>query len=106
MSQACRTYIRANLDMNLFSLIYNYKSNLSYAPMLSGRKGVKRADMTVDSTSYFKEILQLDILHTPEQKYYNYYTDFVKTATGIRSISLCKTLFGRTCFLPGVLPVI
>ena len=82
MSQACRTYIRANLDMNLFSLIYNYKSNLSYAPMLSGRKGVKRADMTVDSTSYFKEILQLDILHTPEQKYYNYYTDFVKTATG------------------------
>lgn len=47
MSQACRTYIRANLDMNLFSLIYNYKSNLSYAPMLSGRKGVKRADMTV-----------------------------------------------------------
>ena len=35
--------------------------------------------MTVDSTSYFKEILQLDILHTPEQKYYNYYTDFVKT---------------------------
>lgn len=82
MSQACRTYIRANLDMNLFSLIYNYKSNLSYAPMFSGRKGVKRADMTVDSTSYFKEILQLDILHTPEQKYYNYYTDFVKTATG------------------------
>ena len=75
MSQACRTYIRANLDMNLFSLIYNYKSNLSYAPMLSGRKGVKRADMTVDSTSYFKEILQLDILHTPEQKYYNYYKD-------------------------------
>ena len=64
MSQACRTYIRSNLDMNLFSLIYNYKSNLSYAPMLSGRKGVKRADMTVDSTSYFKEILQLDILHT------------------------------------------
>ena len=39
MSQACRTYIRANLDMNLFSLIYNYKSNLSYAPMFSGRKG-------------------------------------------------------------------
>ena len=57
MSQACRTYIRANLDMNLFSLIYNYKSNLSYAPMLRARKGVKRADMTVDSTSYFKEIL-------------------------------------------------
>ena len=39
MSQACRTYIRANLDMNLFSLIYNYKSNLSYAPMLFGQEG-------------------------------------------------------------------
>ena len=39
MSQACRTYIRSNLDMNLFSLIYNYKSNLSYAPMLSGQEG-------------------------------------------------------------------
>lgn len=105
MSQACRTYIRANLDMNLFSLIYNYKSNLSYAPMLSGRKGVKRADMTVDSTSYFKEILQLDILHTPEQKYYNYYTDFVKTATGIPD-KFVQDPLGRTCFLPGVLPVI
>lgn len=82
MSNACRTYIRSNLDMNLFSLIYNYKSNLSYAPMFSGRKGVKRADMAVDSTSYFKEILQLDILHAPEQKYYNYYTDLVRVATG------------------------
>ena len=50
--------------------------------MLSGKKGVKRADMTVDSTSYFKEILQLDILHAPEQKYYDYYTDFVRIATG------------------------
>ena len=101
MSQACRTYIRANLDMNLFSLIYNYKSNLSYAPMLSGRKGVKRADMTVDSTSYFKEILQLDILHTPEQKYYNYYTDFVKTATGN-----FRDKFVQDPLWPGVLPVI
>lgn len=83
MSRACRTYIRANLDMNLFSLIYNYKNTLSYAPMLSGKKGVKRADMAVDSTSYFKEILQLDILHSPEQKYYGFYTDFARIATGV-----------------------
>ena len=82
MSRACRTYIRANLDMNLFSLIYNYKNTLSYAPVLSGKKGVKRADMVVDSTSYFKEILQLDILHSPEQRYYGFYTDFARIATG------------------------
>lgn len=82
MSQACRTYIRSNLDMNLFNLVYNYKSNLGHAPMLAGKKGVKRADMTVDSTSYFKEIMQLDILHAPEQKYYDFYMDFVRKATG------------------------
>ncbi|WP_044262252.1 TlpA family protein disulfide reductase [Bacteroides timonensis] len=81
LSQASRTYAGVNLDMSLFSCIYNYKSNLSYAPMISGKKGVKRADMTVDSTSYFKEILELDVLHSPELKYYNYYPDFVRTAT-------------------------
>lgn len=82
ISQACLTYVMANLEMNLFSLIYNYKSNLSYAPMLAGKRGVKRADMTVDSVSYFKEILELDILHSPAQRYYNFYTDFARTASG------------------------
>lgn len=82
MSEACRTYLRANLDMDLFCMAYTYKTYLSYAPMFSGKTGVKRADMTVDSTTYFKEILQLDIIHSPEQKYYGYYLDFVKIVTG------------------------
>lgn len=81
LSEACRTYVKANMDMSLFSSINSYKTNISYAPMFSGRKGVKRADMTVDSATYFKEILNLDILHSPYQKYYGFYTDFVKMAT-------------------------
>lgn len=82
LSQACRTYVKANMDMGLFSAITSYKNNISYAPMISGKKGVKRADMTIDSISYFKEILDLDILHSPYQKYYEFYTDFVRLATG------------------------
>ena len=81
LSQACRTYVKANLDMSLFSCINSFKHNLSYAPLFSGKKGVKRADMTVDSTAYFKEILDLDILHSPYLKYYGFYTDFVRLAT-------------------------
>ncbi len=81
LSQACRTYVKANLDMSLFSCINSFKHNLSYAPLFSGKKGVKRADMTVDSTAYFKEVLDLDILHSPYLKYYGFYTDFVRLAT-------------------------
>lgn len=81
LSQACRTYVKANMDMSLFSCINSFKHNLSYAPLFSGKKGVKRADMTVDSTTYFKEILDLDILHSPYLKYYGFYTDFVRLAT-------------------------
>lgn len=81
LSQACRTYVKANMDMSLFSCINSFKHNLSYAPLFSGKKGVKRADMTVDSTTYFKEILDLDILHSPYLKYYGFYTDFVRLVT-------------------------
>lgn len=107
MSQACRTYIRANLDMNLFSLIYNYKSNLSYAPMLSGRKGSEKGGhdggqyliLQGNTATGYSAYPRTEIL----QLLYGLCEDRLPEISGI---SLCKTLFGRTCFLPGVLPVI
>lgn len=83
LSGITRTFLRENLDLSLFSILYGYKSALSFAPMIAGKKGVKRADMTVDSTTYFNEALQLDILRSPRQRYHAYYVDFVRAATGV-----------------------
>jgi len=69
ISTVCKQYCKALLDMNYISTLNSYKFNLSYAPILSGKKGVKRADMTIDSTSYFKEIQDMPILHSDKQVY-------------------------------------
>lgn len=82
-SETCRIYMQANMEMNFLTTLCGYKNSLAYAPMLAGRKEVKLADMTVDSTSFFKEILELDILRSPYQRYYRFYPDFVKYSTGM-----------------------
>ena len=64
-----KDYVKSLLDMSYISTLYAYKFNLSYAPMLSGKKGVKRADMAIDSTSYFKEIKDMPILQSDKQLY-------------------------------------
>ena len=76
ISSFCKNYVQALLDMSYISTLYSYKFNLSYAPMLSGKKGVKRADMTIDSTSYYKEIKELPILHSDKQVYYDSFWQF------------------------------
>lgn len=65
--------------MSYFFAIRGYKGNISYAPMISGKKGVKRADMTVDE-SYYDDILELDFIHSPYIRYGSY-PDFVRAAT-------------------------
>ncbi|MEI3459105.1 MAG: TlpA disulfide reductase family protein [Bacteroides cellulosilyticus] len=79
LSDAVRTYMINKLEMSYFFAIRGYKGNISYAPMISGKKGVKRADMTVDE-SYYDDILELDFIHSPYIRYGSY-PDFVRAAT-------------------------
>ena len=79
LSDAARTYMINKLEMSYFFAIRGYKGNISYAPMISGKKGVKRADMTVDE-SYYDDILELDFIHSPYIRYGSY-PDFVRAAT-------------------------
>lgn len=79
-SDACRTYVRVNLDMSLFSCIKSYKHNLNYAPVFAGKGGIEHADIAVDSTTYFKKMFELEVLRSPYLKYYKYYVDLVRLA--------------------------
>ena len=79
LSDATCTYMINKLEMSYFFAIRGYKGNISYAPMISGKKGVKRADMTVDE-SYYDDILELDFIHSPYIRYGSY-PDFVRAAT-------------------------
>lgn len=79
LSEAARAYMLTNLEMSYFSAINSFKSNISYAPMITGKKGVKRADMTVDE-HYFDEVLKLDFIHSPLIRYGSY-PDFIRAAT-------------------------
>ena len=63
LSDAAHIFLITKLEMSYFFAIKGYKSNISYAPMISGKKGVKRADMTVDE-NYYDEILKLDFIHS------------------------------------------
>lgn len=79
LSDAARTYMINNLEMSYFFAIKGYKGTISYAPMISGKKGVKRADMTVGE-NYYDDILRLDFIHSPYIRYGGY-PDFVRAAT-------------------------
>lgn len=78
LSDAARVYMLTNLEMSYFSAINGFKSNISYAPMITGKKGVKRADMTVDE-HYFDDILKLDFIHSPLIRLGSY-PDFIRAA--------------------------
>lgn len=71
-----KDYAKSLLDMNYISTLYSYKFNLSYAPALCGKRGIKRADMTIDRTSYFKEIKDMPILQSDKQLYYDSFWQF------------------------------
>lgn len=46
------------------------------APMVAGKRGVPRADMSIDTVSYFKPLEKLAVLHSKNQRYYYYLSDF------------------------------
>ena len=73
---ATRTLAQSILSMNYASALFGFKNNISMAPMVTGKRGVPRADMSIDTVSYFKPLEKLAVLHSKNQRYYSYLRDF------------------------------
>ena len=73
---ATRTLAQSVLSMNYASALFGFKNNISMAPMIAGKRGVPRADMSIDTLSYFKPLEQLSVLRSENQRYYHYLSDF------------------------------
>lgn len=73
---ATRTLAQNILAMNYASALFGFKNNISMAPMIAGKRGVPRADMSIDTLSYFKPLEQLSVLRSENQRYYHYLSDF------------------------------
>ena len=73
---ATRTLAQSILAMNYASALFGFKNNISMAPMIAGKRGVPRADMSIDTLSYFKPLEQLSVLRSENQRYYHYLSDF------------------------------
>ena len=73
---ATRTLAQSILSMNYASALFGFKNNISMAPMIIGKRGVPRADMSIDTVSYFKPLEQLAVIHSKNQRYYSYLGDF------------------------------
>ena len=79
ISVATRTLAHSYLSMNYASALFDFKGNIAMAPMVVGKKGVRRADLSVDTLSYFKPLEQLPILHSKNQRYYSFLADFTSS---------------------------
>lgn len=73
---ATRTLAQSVLSMSYASALFGFKNNISMAPMIAGKRGVPRADMSIDTLSYFKPLEQLSVLRSENQRYYHYLSDF------------------------------
>ena len=76
IGSATRTLAQNILSMNYASALFGFKNNISMAPMIAGKRGVPRADMSIDTVSYFKPLEKLAVLHSKNQRYYSYLRDF------------------------------
>ena len=76
IGSATRTLAQSILSMNYASALFGFKNNISMAPMIAGKRGVPRADMSIDTVSYFKPLEQLSVLRSENQRYYHYLSDF------------------------------
>ena len=76
IGSATRTLAQSILSMNYASALFGFKNNISMAPMIAGKRGVPRADMSIDTVSYFKPLEKLSVLHSKNQRYYSYLGDF------------------------------
>lgn len=79
ISVATRTLAHSYLSMNYASVLFGFKNNIAMAPMIVGKKGVRRADLNVDTLSYFKPLEQLPILHSKNQRYCSFLADFTSS---------------------------
>ena len=79
ISIATRTLAHSNLSMNYASALFGFKNNIAMAPMIVGKKGVRRADLSIDTLSYFKTLEQLPILRSKNQRYYSFLADFTSS---------------------------
>lgn len=79
ISVATRTLAHSYLSMNYALALFGFKNNIAMAPMIVGKKGVRRADLNVDTLSYFKPLEQLPILHSKNQRYYSFLADFTSS---------------------------
>lgn len=79
ISVATRTLVHSYLSMNYASALFGFKNNIAMAPMIVGKKGVRRADLNVDTLSYFKPLEQLPILHSKNQRYCSFLADFTSS---------------------------
>lgn len=79
ISVATRTLAHSHLSMNYASALFGFKNNIAMAPMIVGKKGVRRADLNVDTLSYFKPLEQLPILHSKNQRYCSFLADFTSS---------------------------
>ena len=76
IGSATRTLAQSILSMNYASTLFGFKNNISMAPMIAGKRGVPRANMRIDTLSYFKPLEQLSVLRSENQRYYHYLSDF------------------------------
>ena len=76
IGSATRTLAQNILSMNYASALFGFRNNISMAPMITGKRGVPRADMRIDTLSYFKPLEQLSVLRSKNQRYYHYLSDF------------------------------
>ena len=79
IGSATRTLAQSILSMNYASALFGFKNNISMAPMITGKRGVPRADMSIDTVSYFKPLEKLAVLHSKNQRYYSYLRDFTSS---------------------------
>ncbi len=113
VSKACKTYARVQLDINYISRILNYKTYLSMSNMLSkDSTAQKNLETPIDSASFFKELAQMPILRSLNQRYYPYYCELANKPFGINIIhdelsdnliktnKYCKKLVSSNPFMP------
>ena len=59
---ATRTLAQSILSMNYASALFGFENNISMAPMISGKRGVPRADMSIDTSALCRQYMSADSL--------------------------------------------
>ncbi len=79
LSDAYRSFLLWNIEMDAWSAVSNYKTLLTYAPMFAGVKDAPKPtaeDLKVDST-YYDDLLKFSIVRNPNAMYCFDYPSFL-----------------------------